>query len=38
MGDDIAHWIKSQNFKKNVTIVAHSLGGRSVVAMTAQHP
>ena len=38
MGHDIARWIKAQNFRKSVTIVAHSLGGRSVVAMTAQHP
>jgi pimeloyl-ACP methyl ester carboxylesterase len=38
MGDDISNWIKAQNFRKNVTIVGHSLGGRSVVAMTAQHP
>lgn len=38
MGDDVAYWIKEQKFEKDVTMVAHSLGGRVAIAMTAQHP
>lgn len=38
MGTDLANWIKAQNFKREVTLVAHSLGGRAAIAMTAQHP
>ena len=38
MGTEVANWIKEQKFQKDLTIVAHSLGGRTVMSMTAQYP